>query len=192
MIRYDNGFPRAKPGTAYCNWPRHTDGATSRAQHQGAALALTLEAQPGTYALLLSSAANRLLQIGRLGACCVHPGFYVYVGSACGPGGVRARVAHHRQPATRPHWHIDYLRTVTQIEAIWYAYDSIRWEHLWADIVQHLSGAAIPLRRFGASDCSCASHLYFFPTRPSWYAFRRRVRHTRRDHPLLYCQQCET
>ncbi|HEY5867702.1 MAG TPA: GIY-YIG nuclease family protein [Candidatus Tectomicrobia bacterium] len=150
-----------------------------------------METRPGTYALLLSSSANRPLQIGRLGQCCVQPGFYVYVGSACGPGGVRARVAHHRQPAARPHWHIDYLRTVTQLEAIWYTYDRIRWEHVWADVVQHLYGAVMPLRRFGASDCSCASHLYFFPARPSWDAFRRRVRHTRRDHPLLYCQQCE-
>ena len=38
MIRHNNGFPRAKLGTAYRNWPRHTDGATSRAQHRGAAL----------------------------------------------------------------------------------------------------------------------------------------------------------
>src|SRR5262245_30032142 len=31
-------FSRAKLGTAYRNWPRHTGGATSRAQHRGAAL----------------------------------------------------------------------------------------------------------------------------------------------------------
>jgi Uri superfamily endonuclease len=175
MVHPNNHSPRAKLARSV----------------QCAALALTLETQPGTYALLLSSAANRPLQIGRLGQCCVRPGFYVYVGSACGPGGVRARVAHHCQPAARPHWHIDYLRTVTQIEAIWYTYDSIRWEHVWADVVQHLYAAVMPLRRFGASDCACASHLYFFPTRPSWSAFRRRLRHTRRDHPLLYCQQRE-
>jgi hypothetical protein len=32
------GFLRAKLGTAYRNWPRHTDGTISRAQHRGAAL----------------------------------------------------------------------------------------------------------------------------------------------------------
>jgi hypothetical protein len=61
---------------------------------------------------------------------------------------------------------------------------------VWADLVQHLDGAVIPWRRFGASDCACASHLYFFPRRPSWNVFRRRVRHTCREHPSLYCQQC--
>src|SRR5882672_2794629 len=38
MIRHNNGFPRAKLGTTYRHWPRHTDGTTSRAQHRGAAL----------------------------------------------------------------------------------------------------------------------------------------------------------
>src|SRR5215831_15066997 len=33
-----NAFPRAKLGTAYRNWPRQFGGATSRAQHRGAAL----------------------------------------------------------------------------------------------------------------------------------------------------------
>jgi Uri superfamily endonuclease len=150
-----------------------------------------LETQPGTYALLLSSSATCPLQIGRLGQCCVRPGFYVYVGSACGPGGVRARVSHHQKPAIRPHWHIDYLRTVTRLEDIWYVYGAVRWEHVWADIVQHLCGASVPLRRFGASDCTCASHLYFFPRRPSWHAFCRKVQHVYRDHPLICCQRLE-
>ena len=34
----NNMFPRVKLGTAYRNWPRHTGGATSRAQHRYAAL----------------------------------------------------------------------------------------------------------------------------------------------------------
>ena len=145
----------------------------------------SLETQPGTYALLLSSSANCLVQIGRFGQCYVLPGFYVYIGSACGPGGVRGRVAHHQKPAARLHWHIDYLRTVTRLEEIWYVYDAVRWEHVWADIVQHLRGASIPFRRFGASDCTCVSHLYFFPRHPSWYAFRCRVQHAYHDHPLI-------
>ena len=38
IICQNNGFPRAKLGTAYRHWPCHTDRATSRAQHRGAAL----------------------------------------------------------------------------------------------------------------------------------------------------------
>jgi Uri superfamily endonuclease len=80
---------------------------------------------------------------------------------------------------------------MTHLEAIWYVYGTVRREHVWADIVQHLRGASIPLRRFGASDCTCASHLYFFPRRPSWYTFCHRVQHAYGDHPLIYCQQLE-
>src|SRR5712691_7088599 len=40
IARKNQSFPRAKLGTAYRNWPRHTGGTTSRAQHRGAVLAV--------------------------------------------------------------------------------------------------------------------------------------------------------
>lgn len=147
-----------------------------------------MQAIAGTYALVLSAMAEAVVQIGRLGVLQVRPGYYVYVGSAHGPGGVRARVAHHCRQALRPHWHIDYLRLVLPLTAIWYTYDAQAREHQWAAVVQCTRGAAIPLRRFGASDCACASHLFYFPTRPSWPAFRRKTRSMLRDHGPLYCQ----
>jgi hypothetical protein len=73
---------------------------------------------PGTYALLLSASHQGVVQIGRLGPLAVQRGFYVYIGSAFGPGSVRARVAHHCRPAPRPHWHIDHLRTVTELSGL--------------------------------------------------------------------------
>ena len=148
-----------------------------------------MDARPGTYALILSSSADQSVQIGRLGQLHVQPGFYVYVGSAFGPGGVLARVAHHRQRTAQPHWHIDYLRVVAPLTEIWYAYDPLRREHQWAEALRQLRGASTPLQRFGASDCTCASHLYFFTRRPSWHAFRRRMRQVCRDHTPIYCQQ---
>ncbi len=50
------------------------------------------------------------VRIGRRGELRLQPGFYIYLGSALGPGGVRARLALHFRPCTRPHWHLDYLR----------------------------------------------------------------------------------
>lgn len=150
-----------------------------------------LQSAPGTYALILSAAADDLVQIGRLGQFHVRVGFYVYVGSAFGPGGVRARLAHHCRPATRPHWHIDYLRVVTHLITIWYTYDTLRREHQWAEVLQRMRGASIPLQRFGASDCSCTSHLYFLSTYPSWHAFRSGIRHACRDHLPVHCQRLE-
>ena len=152
---------------------------------------LCLQSQPGTYALILSSASDELVQIGRLGQLHVRAGFYVYVGSAFGPGGVRARLAHHCRPAARPHWHIDYLRVAAHIITIWYTYDTLRREHQWAEVLQRTRGASIPLQRFGASDCTCASHLYFLSTRPSWNAFRSGIRNACRDHLPVHCQRLE-
>ena len=150
-----------------------------------------LQSTPGTYALILSAAADELLQIGRLGQLHVRAGFYVYVGSACGPGGVRARVAHHCRRAARPHWHIDYLRGVAPLTALWYTYDTLCREHQWAEVLQRTRGASIPLQRFGASDCTCASHLYFLRTRPSWNTFRSGIRNACRDHLPIHCQRLE-
>ncbi len=135
-----------------------------------------METTAGTYALILSSMVDRPLQIGRLGQLHVRRGFYVYIGSAFRPGGVRARVSHHRKPPARPHWHIDYLRAITQLEEIWVTYDLIRQEHQWADLFRRMQGASIPLAGFGASDCTCESHLYFFAARPSLLVFRSRIR----------------
>src|SRR4029450_6767805 len=104
-----------------------------------------------------------VVQIGRLGPLAVQRGFYVSIGSAFGPDGVRARVAHHGRPAPRPHWHLDYLRAVTELSAVWWTPDPVRREHQWATRIARLRDATIPLRGFGASDCDCASHLFFFP-----------------------------
>lgn len=139
-------------------------------------MALEMDAQPGSYALLLQADRRRIVQIGRLDQLAVEPGCYVYVGSALGPGGVRARVGHHVRLAARPHWHIDYLRRAAALRHVWYSYDSVRREHAWADIFAHMRGASIPLPGFGASDCACPAHLYFFPRQPRLDTFRRRLR----------------
>ena len=89
-------------------------------------------------------------------------GFYVYVGSAHGPGGVRARLAHHMRPAQHPHWHIDYLRMRMTLEEIWFCYDGKSREHAWARCFAGMRGASVPLAGFGSSDCDCETHLFFF------------------------------
>ena len=61
----------------------------------------------GTYILILQTQTERMIPVGRLGVMAVRPGWYVYVGSAFGPGGVKGRVGHHARPQTKPHWHID-------------------------------------------------------------------------------------
>jgi Uri superfamily endonuclease len=108
----------------------------------------------------------------------------VYIGSAFGPGGVQARVAHHCQPPRRPHWHIDYVKSALQLEEIWWTHDPVRREHQWAATVQRMHGASIPLQGFGASDCACDAHLYFLARPPSFSAFCRRLQREAREVSL--------
>lgn len=122
---------------------------------------------PGTYALILACRQERAIEIGRLGRIELRPGIYVYVGSAFGPGGLRARLAHHLRQALRPHWHLDYLRPHVRPLRVWCAQGEARHEHQWARLIGSLPGASIPLARFGASDCGCPSHLFYFETCPS-------------------------
>ena len=126
-----------------------------------------ITAQPGTYALILRALAAQDIQVGRLGRLLVLPGVYVYVGSAFGPGGLMARVGRHQRKPPAPHWHIDHLRRVTELVEVWFTYDPIPREHEWADIFRNLPGAGIPLKGFGASDCGCKAHLFYFETKPS-------------------------
>ena len=120
---------------------------------------------PGTYALVLSAGVRSSVDIGKLGTLPLLPGFYLYIGSAFGFGGLKARLAHHGKMATRPHWHIDYLRPKTSLESIWYSCDAKKREHLWAEVASEMPGATVLLSRFGASDCSCVAHLFYRSTR---------------------------
>ena len=131
---------------------------------------------PGTYALIFFSSIKKLISIGKLGTLALEPGFYVYIGSAFGPGGLKARIKHHRNPTSRRHWHIDYLAPILTLNEIWHTYDQIRREHHWAEIHSQTRGAVQPLAGFGSSDCRCLSHLFYYRRKPSCQNFRRQIR----------------
>jgi Uri superfamily endonuclease len=116
---------------------------------------------PGTYALLLRCPTAHCIRIGRLDELQLRPGHYIYVGSAFGPGGLRARIGHHQSAVQRPHWHIDYQRTHTLLESILYRCGA-RVEHEWAGRIATMRGAVVPMLGFGSSDCECVAHLYWF------------------------------
>jgi len=145
-----------------------------------------MQARSGTYALILASSSDRLIEIGKLGKFLIRPGYYVYAGSAFGPGGIKARIAHHAKFSQRPHWHIDYLRSALFLDEVWYTYDSEQHEHQWADILKHLKGATLPIAGFGASDCSCKSHLSLFSAKPSVRLFHDRLRSKLNGHGKIF------
>jgi len=133
-----------------------------------------LKSRPGTYALLLALDAPVELEIGRLGQIHFESPYYMYVGSAFGPGGLQARICHHTQPVRHSHWHIDYLRQVADVVGVWFSADHVGFECVWANAALAVRGAS-QVPRFGSSDCRCQSHLVAVSRLPSVAAFRRRL-----------------
>jgi Uri superfamily endonuclease len=100
------------------------------------------------------------VQIGRWREIDIQPGYYIYVGSAFGPGGVRARVSRHCRTDKPKHWHIDYLREFVILLGVWVSYEPERLEHQWAQALYGLEKMT-PIQGFGCSDCRCYSHLFY-------------------------------
>ncbi len=129
-----------------------------------------LQPEPGTYVLWLRLDKASRLAVGGLGVVALQPGHYAYVGSAFGPGGVRARLGRHFRREKEARWHIDYLRSLCRVEAAWVCYRR-RCEHQWADLLSGWTGARVPVAHFGSSDCRCPAHLVVFAKPPSIRAF---------------------
>ncbi len=133
-----------------------------------------MKPRPGTYALVLKSETGTLAEIGRWGQLNVQPGYYIYVGSAFGPGGVLARVSRHCRKAKSKHWHIDYLREFADPTVVWYSHAAERLEHEWAKSLAEMKNI-VPIQGFGCSDCKCEAHLFFSAEQPKFAMFKNAV-----------------
>ncbi len=122
--------------------------------------------ESGTYVLILRCDRAVRLPVGRLGEQRFRRGYYLYVGSAFGPGGLRARLRHHLNASGRLHWHIDYLRRQLPLIEIWFHRGEVRLEDEWARVLAQMPATGIPVPGFGASDRRGDSHLFYQPRRP--------------------------
>lgn len=122
--------------------------------------------QTGNYVLILHLPLNTSLTVGKLGTFDLPAGWYAYVGSAFGAGGLVGRLKHHLRPVERPLWHIDYLRQVAEVQEIWLAPGEERREQEWVEIMLAIPGAMVLVEGFGASDSVKESHLIYFDVRP--------------------------
>lgn len=146
------------------------------------------EAKPGTYALLLKLDRQERITVGKLGTFDFPAGYYLYVGSALGPGGLQARLARYQrgsrsssqpgfsQTGTKLHWHVDYLLQRARLVEVWSVASEERLECKWSEVARGLSGAQGPVRGFGSSDCRCAAHLIYFAARPDREKFEQALR----------------
>lgn len=134
----------------------------------------------GTYALVLYMASGCRLRVGRMGIHEFKRGYYLYIGSAFGTGGLAARIRHHLRLSDRPHWHIDYLRSVSKLTAVWGIYSNVRsdirsearLEHPWAAVIESMPEVRIPVIGFGSTDCRCLAHLFYFKRKPRLNRFQ--------------------
>lgn len=124
--------------------------------------AARLTAGAGSYLLVLRAARRFGAAAGRLGGFDFPAGFYIYCGSARGPGGLRARVGRHVGRAGARHWHVDYLRPHVAVVCVLVCEGGARLECVWARALQRKPGMEPGAARFGASDCRCAGHLWRF------------------------------
>ncbi len=120
-----------------------------------------MDERGGTYALYLKLEQETRISVGRLGVFCFPAGYYVYVGSALGSGGLRARLARHQRRDKKLYWHIDYFLTHASIVGVRVDFAGERLECHWAQLLLRIPGAQIIAPRFGASDCRCFAHLIF-------------------------------
>ncbi len=106
---------------------------------------------PGAYALLITLAKE---------TAGFAPGRYAYLGSARGPGGIRARCARHLRKDKVLRWHVDRLTVAADVAALAVidGGECNLTEQLLAN------GAQAPVPGFGSSDCrSCPAHLVALP-----------------------------
>lgn len=138
----------------------------------------------GTYIIILHLPEEKQIEIGRLGKFRFTKGYYAYVGSAMGTGGLQHRISHHIHKSDHPHWHIDYLMTYSKPVEIWFTKSFEKFEHIWAKILTAMPGGNFFLTGFGSSDCKCISHLYYFGSLPCFQHFKNLLQmKLRRESP---------
>jgi Uri superfamily endonuclease len=118
----------------------------------------------GTYALLMKSPSLASVQVGHWGELAIMTGYYIYVGSALGPGGLEARLSRHFRKDKNHHWHIDFLSGQLHPRWAWVSDEPVSLEHHWACTLGTATGFS-PIRGFGCSDCRCHAHLFRTATR---------------------------
>ncbi len=130
----------------------------------------------GTYIIILHLPEEKNIEVGNLGKFRFTKGYYAYVGSAFGNGGLQQRISHHISESENPHWHVDYLRKYAQPVEVWFTNSIKNMEHTWVKVLTNMPGGNFFLNGFGSSDCNCVSHLYYFGSLPGFQSFKNLIR----------------
>ncbi len=114
-----------------------------------------------TYLLIIHVKNNKKLKIGKLGTTYFKKGYYLYVGSA--KKNIKTRISRHLNKYKKLFWHIDYLLF----------FQGAHIKEIWTGNMDECQMAQFLLKneyrfvdKFGSSDCSCPSHLFFMKNVP--------------------------
>ncbi|CAG1771225.1 hypothetical protein BAC3_01637 [uncultured bacterium] len=118
-----------------------------------------LPAEKGSYLLLMKLSEVQSLQIPHLKDYVFTEGYYIYIGSALGPGGIRARVGRHIRKEKKIHWHIDHLTTVADLYSTVLILSPSRLETLLTGFLMKTDLTPVP--GFGCGDSEDYSHLFY-------------------------------
>jgi len=141
--------------------------------------------------------------VGALGTFRFPAGFYCYVGSMFGPGGVRARTGRHRtRVKTNKKWNVDFLTPHAGAVEVWWTHDPVRRECSWSAALGASAAFDCPVPEFGARDCRkapplrigagvyrCPAHLYRSLPPPDVHDFARRLGRLVPGHGVIYRQR---
>lgn len=118
----------------------------------------------GVYVFWLYLPIQVEAQVGALGLCRFPAGYYAYAGSA--QRNLPARLRRHSLVTKPRHWHLDYLRPYGTMLGAAAAAAGKPAECGISRALAATPGAGVPAPGFGASDCRCTAHLYWFARRP--------------------------
>lgn len=122
---------------------------------------LLIPRTPGIYTLVLNVVKDTELTIGKLGRFFFEEGYYVYVGSARGFGGLRARIKRHLSRSKKLKWHIDYLTACKNIMVDAVVFSCSRNADTESRLASLLYRELAPfIKRFGSSDTRDYTHLF--------------------------------
>ncbi len=106
------------------------------------------------------------IRIGSLGEFAFRSGWHIYVGSALGSGGLK-RLRRHISVAhsndKHPKWHVDYL-LISPCFSLVFTVHAVTADRFECQLAGELNECSI--LKFGCSDCSCTSHLFYRQCNP--------------------------
>jgi sugar fermentation stimulation protein A len=116
----------------------------------------------GAYLLILKVTHDMTTPVGVKRSIFFKKGYYIYAGSA--QKNLTQRIERHKRQRKKLFWHIDYLTKVSEFRAALPLRTVNDLECQLAHALKDIAEGEIA--HFGASDCSCTSHLFFMSHDP--------------------------